>query len=100
MFFGCVETGAGRREIQKAVTDRYCRAGYWFDLGNNAASGQYLLGQPPNGRNRRRTTRLRTISARYPEIIDTAPGENPLASNSTIQAPDAPAPCINHILRR
>jgi len=47
--FGCVDTRAARREIHKAVTGPYCRVGYWLDLGNNAASGQYLLGQPSNG---------------------------------------------------
>jgi hypothetical protein len=35
---------------------------YWLDIGNNAASGQYILGQPLNSRNRRAAVRLRTVS--------------------------------------
>jgi PRTRC genetic system ThiF family protein len=73
--FGCVDTRAARREIHEAVTDSYCRVGYWFDLGNNSASGQYLLGQPSNARNRRSAMRLRTISELYPEIIDAVAGK-------------------------
>jgi PRTRC genetic system ThiF family protein len=98
ILFGCVDTRAGRREIHKAVTDPYCRVGYWFDLGNNAASGQYLLGQPSNGRNRRSATRLRTISELYPEIIDAAAGEDPLPSCSAIEALERQEPYINQVL--
>jgi PRTRC genetic system protein E len=43
---------------------------YWLDIGNNAASGQYILGQPLNSRNRRAAVRLRTVSELYPEIVE------------------------------
>jgi PRTRC genetic system ThiF family protein len=98
ILFGCVDTRAARREIHKAVTDPHCRVGYWFDLGNNAASGQYLLGQPSNGRNRRSATRLRTISELYPEIIDVAAGEDSLPSCSAIEALERQEPYINQVL--
>ena len=98
ILFGCVDTRAARREIRKAVTDPHSRVGYWFDLGNNAASGQYLLGQPSNGRNRRSAMRLRTISELYPEIIDAAAGEDPLPSCSAIEALERQEPYINQVL--
>jgi PRTRC genetic system ThiF family protein len=95
---GCVDSRAARREIHKTVNDPHCRIGYWFDLGNNAASGQYLLGQPLNGRNRRRATRLRTISELYPEIIDVSAGEDPLPSCSAVEALSRQEPYINQVL--
>jgi PRTRC genetic system ThiF family protein len=95
---GCVDSRAARREIDKTVNDPHCRVGYWFDLGNNAASGQYLLGQPLNGRNRRRAARLRTISELYPEIIDVSAGEDPLPSCSAVEALDRQEPFINQTL--
>src|SRR5260370_6141822 len=61
---------------------------YWLDIGNNAASGQYVLGQPLNSRNRRAGVRLRTVSELYPEIVDAVAGEDPLPSCSAIEALD------------
>jgi len=46
--------------IDTAVTRPIQRTTYWLDIGNNAASGQYILGQPLNSPNRRRAARLRT----------------------------------------
>jgi PRTRC genetic system ThiF family protein len=98
ILFGCVDTRAARQEIHKAVTDPHCRVGYWLDLGNNAASGQYLLGQPSNAQNKRSALRLRTISELYPEIIDAAAGEDPLPSCSAIEALERQEPFINQTL--
>jgi len=42
---------------------------YWLDLGNNADSGQFVLGEPLNQRNRRPKLRLRTVCELFPEII-------------------------------
>jgi len=74
------------------------RTTYWLDIGNNAASGQYILGQPLNAQNRRRTTRLYTVSELYPEIVDAAAGEDPLPSCSAIEALDRQEPFINQTL--
>lgn len=95
---GCVDTRAARQEIHTAVTARSSSVRYWLDLGNNASSGQYLLGQPSNGLNRRCTTRLRTISELYPEIIDAAGGEDPLPSCSALEALERQEPYINQVL--
>jgi len=77
-----VDTRAARGIIERALTKTRNRTAYWLDLGNNAASGQFVLGQPLNARNRRKAARLRTVSELYPEIIDAAVGEDPLPSCS------------------
>lgn len=74
------------------------RTAYWLDLGNNAASGQYVLGQPWNARNRRKAERLRTVSELYPEIVDTTAGEDPLPSCSAVEALERQEPFINQTL--
>ena len=81
-------TRAARSVIARALTKARNRTAYWLDLGNNAASGQFVLGQPLNSRNRRKAARLRTVSELYPEIIDAAAGEDPLPSCSAVEALD------------
>ena len=63
-----------------------------------AASGQYVLGQPLNARNRHRAERLRTVSELYPEVIDVEAGEDPLPSCSAVEALDRQEPFINQTL--
>jgi len=93
-----VDTRAARSIIARALTKPTCRAAYWLDLGNNAASGQFVLGQPLNARNRRKAARLRTVSELYPEIIDAEVGEDPLPSCSAVEALDRQEPFINQTL--
>ncbi len=95
---GCVDTRAGRKAIQDSFSRALSRTCYWLDLGNNAASGQYVLGQPLNSRNRRKAERLRTVSELYPEIVDTEAGEDPLPSCSAVEALDRQEPFINQTL--
>ena len=73
---GCVDTRAARQTIETVVTAS-SPVIYWLDLGNNAASGQFVLGEPLNSLNRRRSDRLRTVSELYPEIVDRAAGKIP-----------------------
>jgi PRTRC genetic system ThiF family protein len=98
VLIGCVDT----REARKAISESFARAlrgtSYWLDLGNNAASGQYVLGQPLNGRNRRKAERLRTVSELFPEIVDVESGEDPLPSCSAVEALDRQEPFINQTL--
>ena len=98
LLIGCVDTRAARKVIDQAVTRRMQRTTYWLDIGNNAASGQYVLGQPLNSQNRRRAARLRTVGELYPEIVDAAAGEDPLPSCSAIEALDRQEPFINQTL--
>jgi PRTRC genetic system ThiF family protein len=98
LLIGCVDTRAARNIIARALTKATCPAAYWLDLGNNTASGQFVLGQPLNGRNRRKAARLRTVGELYPEIIDAETGEDPLPSCSAVEALDRQEPFINQTL--
>jgi PRTRC genetic system ThiF family protein len=98
LLIGCVDTRAARKVIDQAVTRPMHATTYWLDIGNNAASGQYILGQPLNSRNRRTAVRLRTVSELYPEIVDAVAGEDPLPSCSGIEALDRQEPFINQTL--
>jgi PRTRC genetic system ThiF family protein len=88
VLIGCVDTRETRKAIEESFTHALSGTRYWLDLGNNAASGQYVLGQPLNGRNRRKADRLRTVSELYPEIVDAGAGEDPLPSCSAVEALD------------
>ena len=94
----CVDTRAARVLIERALTKPRNRTAYWLDLGNNAASGQFVLGQPLNARNCRKADRLRTVSELYPEIINAEVGEDPLPSCSAVEALDRQEPFINQTL--
>jgi len=98
LLIGCVDTRAARNMIAQALTKARSRTAYWLDLGNNAASGQFVLGQPLNARNRRKAARLRTVSELYPEIINAEAGEDPLPSCSAVEALDRQEPFINQTL--
>ena len=94
---GCVDTRAARKTIEAVVTGG-SPVSYWLDLGNNAASGQFVLGQPLNILNRRKADRLRTVSELYPEISDTSSGEDSLPSCSAAEALERQEPFINQTL--
>jgi len=98
LVIGCVDTRAARCIIARALTKASCRIAYSLDLGNNTASGQFVLGQPLNARNRRKAARLRTVSELYPEIIDAEAGEDPLPSCSAVEALERQEPFINQTL--
>jgi PRTRC genetic system ThiF family protein len=71
---------------------------YWLDLGNNADSGQLILGEPLNERNRRATLRLRSAVELYPEIADPSLDDNGEASCSSVEALDRQEPFVNSTL--
>lgn len=98
LLIGCVDTRAARQAILSAVTQANDGTVYWLDLGNNASSGQYVLGQPLNAANRRRAVRLRTVAELYPEIADAEAGEDPLPSCSAAEALERQEPFINQVL--
>jgi PRTRC genetic system ThiF family protein len=98
LLIGCVDTRAARGVIDRSVSRKSSYVAYWLDLGNNASSGQFVLGQPLNGRNRRKAERLRTVSELYPEIGDATAGEDPLPSCSAAEALQRQEPFINQAL--
>ena len=98
LLIGCVDTRAARAVIERSVSRKSSYVTYWLDLGNNASSGQFVLGQPLNGRNRRKAERLRTVAELYPEIADGAASEDPLPSCSGVEALERQEPFINQTL--
>src|SRR5437867_3535534 len=55
---GCVDTRAARQLIHTSVHNPRNRIAYWLDLANPVDTGQFVLGQPLNSRNRRSADRL------------------------------------------
>jgi PRTRC genetic system ThiF family protein len=94
---GCVDTRAARALIRNGTSD--CSSvDYWLDVGNNADSGQFVLGEPLNETNRRSRTRLRTVSELYPEIVDPGLDNDGLPSCSAAEALERQEPFVNSTL--
>ena len=49
---GCVDTRNARKLIHNLVTGQDSFVRLWLDIGNDTDSGQFVLGQPLNGRNK------------------------------------------------
>jgi PRTRC genetic system ThiF family protein len=94
---GCVDTRAARATIRDAVSN-WSTVSYWLDLGNNADSGQFILGEPLNDRNRRARLRLRTAAELFPEIMDPALDNDGEPSCSAAAALERQEPFINSTL--
>ena len=69
-----------------------------LDLGNNADSGQFILGEPLNERNRRARLRLRTAAELFSEIVDPNLDDNGDPSCSAAAALERQEPFINSTL--
>ncbi len=95
---GCVDSRAARQNIATRVTDRRRQVHYWLDLGNNAESGQFVLGQPLNGVNRRKAGRLRTAAELFPEIVDASMDVGDGPSCSAAEALERQEPFVNSTL--
>lgn len=94
---GCVDTRKARAEIAKCAED-WSDVDYWLDLGNNADSGQFVLGEPLNRRNRRHRLRLRTISELFPEVTQEGLDDDRQPSCSAVEALDRQEPFVNPTL--
>ena len=94
---GCVDTRAARATIRDAV-GKWSTASYWLDLGNNADSGQFILGEPLNERNRRSRLRLRSADELYPEIVDPGLDDDGQPSCSAVEALERQSPFVNATL--
>ena len=94
---GCVDTRKARAAIAKCSED-WSEVDYWLDLGNNADSGQFVLGEPLNRRNRRHRLRLRTVSELFPEVIQQELDEDGKPSCSAVEALDRQEPFVNPTL--
>ncbi len=76
----------------------WCGIGYWLDIGNNADTGQFVLGQPLNRANKHKAYRLRAVSELFPEIIDPALDDDSQPSCSAAEALERQHPFINQTL--
>src|SRR5208337_2236257 len=85
-----------RRAIDKWVLNS--RVLYWLDLGNNASSGQFILGQPKNSPNRNKKDRLPTVTELYPEIAASDARDDDQPSCSAAEALTRQEPFINQNL--
>jgi PRTRC genetic system ThiF family protein len=94
---GCVDTRAARAIIAQS-TAGLSSVGYWLDVGNGSSSGQFVLGEPQNARNKRSRTRLRTVAELYPEVADPALDGDNEPSCSAIEALDRQEPYVNAVL--
>jgi PRTRC genetic system ThiF family protein len=94
---GCVDSRAARAVIRDAVSN-WSTVSYWLDLGNNADSGQFILGEPLNERNRRSRLRLRTATELFPEICDQALDNDAEPSCSAVEALERQEPFVNSTL--
>ncbi len=94
---GCVDTRAARSVIRSCTTGS-STVSYWLDIGNNADSGQFILGEPLNYENRRTGNRLRTVADLYPEVVNTELEEDSLPSCSAAEALERQEPFVNTTL--
>lgn len=94
---GCVDTRKARAAIAKCAAD-WSEVDYWLDLGNNADSGQFVLGEPLNRRNRRHRLRLRTASELFPEVVQQELEDHGMPSCSAVEALDRQEPFVNPTL--
>jgi PRTRC genetic system ThiF family protein len=92
-----VDSRKARREIHLFVTNRSSRVLYWLDLGNNASTGQFILGQPKNAANEKLKDRLPTVAESYPETIKPKLDDDS-PSCSSVEALTRQEPFINQAL--
>lgn len=85
IIIGCVDTRAARAIIAQCVSGM-SHVHYWLDVGVRASSGQFVLGEPQNARNRRSRTRLRTVAELYAEVANPALEDDNEPSCSAIEA--------------
>ena len=96
LVIGCVDTRKARRAIEKWAV--HSRVLYWLDLGNNASSGQFILGQPKNRVNQKRKHRLPSVTELFPEIAALGVKDDDQPSCSAAEALTRQEPFINQNL--
>lgn len=116
IIIGCVDSRRAREAIWR-VMQASPRVAYWLDLGNDAAHGQFVLGENLGPRNvgtlraedfvkgkRRiepidRPRRLPCVAELYPEMIDAAADQGDTApSCSAVEALERQEPFVNRTL--
>jgi len=97
ILIGCVDSRRARWTMGRSEVNRNCC--YMLDIGNNSDSGQVVLGQPLNARNRKHQMRLPTAAELFPELIDPELDEKDnLPSCSALEALERQEPFVNQTL--
>jgi PRTRC genetic system ThiF family protein len=97
ILIACVDSRTARHTI--ASTQAFWNCHYWLDIGNNAASGQFVLGQPKNRHERKNKLRLPTVADLFPEIVDPKlDKKDKLPSCSAVEALRRQEPFVNQTL--
>ena len=77
----------------------YWNRHYWLDLANNADTGQFVLGQPENPKNRAAKLRLPTVNELFPELVDPRLDiKDRLPACSALEALERQEPFVNQTL--
>lgn len=91
---GCVDTKAARRSINSAAQ---AFARYWLDMGNDATTGQVVLGQPVGSRSSGFVRdRLKDNASRLPTILELCPD----MANRRASEDDTPSCSMAEALQR
>ena len=69
-----------------------------MDLGNSSSTGQFVLGEPLNARNKRSRFRLRTVGELFSEIVDPGLDDDKEPSCSALEALDRQHPFLHTAL--
>jgi PRTRC genetic system ThiF family protein len=64
----CVDTRAARATLAKVTRLKTRKFHYWLDTGNNADSGQFIMGEPIRPGRKDRSTRLPCIDELFPQM--------------------------------
>jgi sulfur-carrier protein adenylyltransferase/sulfurtransferase len=97
LLIGCVDTRQARKMIIRSQA--FWNSYYWLDIGNNANTGQFALGQPENARNKNVERRLPTVAELFPEIVNPKlDKKDRLPSCSAVEALERQEPFVNQTL--
>src|SRR6266700_1197977 len=97
ILIGCVDSRKARSSIM--ASSAYWNSRYWLDIGNNADSGQFVLGQPDNRNARNSSPRLPTVADLFPEIVNPKlDKKDRLPSCSAVEALQRQEPFVNQTL--
>jgi len=98
IIISCVDTRRARKLITQ--TNAYQNALYWLDIGNNADTGQFILGQPSKPETAKATgAHLPNASDLFPEITDESrDAKDKLPSCSALEALESQSPFVNQVL--
>lgn len=97
LLIGSVDSRKARNAMTRTQT--YWNCHYWLDLGNNADSGQFVLGQPENAKNKSCELRLPTAAELFPELVEPKlDRKDYLPSCSAVAALERQEPFVNQAL--